>query len=93
MTDEKSELRIWEAAYAQAFVADFQRTCDVATRLPPGDMVEMPFDTAMRVTGAERAMDIADAAVREYRQWRDEEMEGQVLEDRVRKLESNETDE
>jgi len=54
----KREKRIWDAAYAAAFVTEFN------AHLVAG------FETAVRTTTAERAAHIADQAVREFRRWR-----------------------
>lgn len=76
-----TEHRIWEAAYAAAFVADWQETESLADQRPHPR--EDPFDTAKRVTTAERAMDIADHAVLEYVRWNREECGGETLNARL----------
>lgn len=65
MTGE--EMDIWRAAYAAAYVADFN-----ASRKLHEDIggVRYPFDEATKKTSAERAATIADIAVLKLREWR-----------------------
>lgn len=63
----EDERAIWRAAYAAAFVSDFERMyTDVPIR-------KGPFDTAARCTTAERAITVADLAIHRLRQWRHDE--------------------
>jgi hypothetical protein len=59
MTD--IEEKIWAAAYAAAFVSDFELIADHADQHEPG------FETAIDTASAERAWDIASLAVAKYR--------------------------
>lgn len=61
LTDD--ERAIWRAAYAAAFVADFDRN--------GGE--EDFFDRAAKATNAERAIALADLAVERLREWRRDE--------------------
>lgn len=71
------EHAIWRAAYAAAFVADFERTyvifanAGVDSLLPEDE--GSPFDAAARVTDAERSWTVADRAVQAFRKWQKEE--------------------
>jgi hypothetical protein len=71
-----AEQRIWEAAYAAAFVEDFRTTHNHTGS----------FDRAVAHTSAETAMTLADLAVVRYRSWRDEECKEQPLAERIEKL-------
>lgn len=78
MTEE--EHAIWHAAYAAAFVADFDRAYFFFSRegvksLLPEDEGS-PFDAAARCTNAERSWTIADRAVQAFRKWKKEEEPG-----------------
>ena len=66
-------LRVWEAAYAAAFAAEFARMYDVARNLPPAILAgTLPFERAMGTMGAEEAALVADAAVARLIDWRAE---------------------
>jgi len=92
-------MRIWESAYAAAFVAEFEGMLRHSTEHPyrhsGGTERELPFDTAMRTTTAERACTIADAAVREYERWRLQECAGEPVMTRILSMldEEEDTDE
>jgi hypothetical protein len=63
------EREIWRAAYAAAFVADFERKHEYYRN----DLIAgSPFDEAARVVYAERAITVADLAIVRLRQWRDD---------------------
>ena len=61
MTED--ERAIWNAAYAAALVADFEVFCR-AQAFGGG------FDRAKEIATAERAIEVANHAVRELRRWR-----------------------
>ena len=63
------EQQVWDAAYAAAFVEEF--TSSVRTRDAMGQ--PHPFDGAVAASSAERAIFIADLAVRRLREWRRDE--------------------
>lgn len=67
MTDE--ERKIWRAAYAAAFVADFERLHSYGVQCGLSDA----FDRSASSTTAERAITIADLAVARLREWRIDE--------------------
>lgn len=56
------EQRIWDAAYAAAYVADFFLFLEISD-----------YDRAIKSTTSERASYVADQAVRELRRWRTQE--------------------
>jgi hypothetical protein len=62
LTHEEGE--IWRAAYAAAFVADFERSYQISGGA---------FDRVANRTSAERAITIADLAVTRLAQWRKDE--------------------
>lgn len=57
-----SETRIWEAAYAAAYVDNFNKNREYVS-----------FDSAVDCTFAEEAWYIADEAVRKFREWKKQE--------------------
>ena len=54
--------RIWDAAYAAAYVADFFLFLEISD-----------YDRAIKTTTGERASYVADQAVRELRRWKQQE--------------------
>lgn len=62
--DDADRLRIWEATYAAAFVAEFNRARDVIDGLGR----RIPFDRAL-ADNAEAACTVADAAVARLDDW------------------------
>lgn len=63
----ESERRIWEAAYAAAWVRLFYDEVALRHRLNNGG-----FDEAMRAGHAEEAEDVAAGAIADLRRWRTE---------------------
>lgn len=75
MTEE--ERAIWRAAYAVAFVNDFEASVqhwqERREERAAGPRAPTPYDRAMQNITAEGAIGVADAAVRRLRQWRERE--------------------
>jgi hypothetical protein len=72
------ERAIWCAAYGAAFARVFLDLKSLIERNPEwGSATEYPHDRAAAGTNAEEAWDIADHAVRRYREWLSEELDGQ----------------
>jgi hypothetical protein len=66
------EREIWRAAYAAAFVLDFEaRRRDWEDN--GASIVSSPFDEAARSVTAERSITVADLAVARLAQWRQKE--------------------
>lgn len=73
MTDD--ERAVWQAAYAAAFVAEFDRNVVDVQPYTRGEQYVSRFDRAAQQSPstAERAITIADLAVYRLRQWRENE--------------------
>lgn len=69
LTLTESEKRIWETAYAGAYLYEFYRGMDAARSNFTG-LGESPFDSSLKIDHAEVATVLADAAVANLRQWR-----------------------
>jgi hypothetical protein len=63
-----SEQRIWEAAYAAAWVRSFQASYDARIDAVPSD--GHAFEHTLHQDHAEQAAGLADAAVAQLRQYR-----------------------